>query len=70
MEPELLEQLLGKLGEQEARIQKLEADRDRFLAALEQAAVMCLKLPMVAGIIPKEVKAKLQEIAKRAAPQA
>lgn len=47
----------------EKRVAALEADRDRFLKALEQAATMCLKVPMVAGIIPKEVKQRLQEIA-------
>lgn len=44
----------------EARVQALEADRDRFLTALTYAVEMVLKNPMASAMLPKQMKADLK----------
>ena len=51
-----------RLLESNKKIESLEADRARFLEALKGAAEMCLQNPMVAAMVPKEVKQRLREV--------
>jgi hypothetical protein len=56
-----VEHLYHALYHMEQRLVALEADRDRFLAALKGAAGMCLKNPMVAGMLPKQMRDDLKK---------
>jgi hypothetical protein len=53
------------LAELTERVASLESDRQRFMDALKQAAVMTLKNPIAIGMMPKDMKQGLRDYLKR-----
>lgn len=56
---------MDRIDELEKRVRALEADRDRFLKCLEDAAQMCLQHPMARAMMPKEIKERLEAISAK-----
>jgi hypothetical protein len=54
-----------RLAQLECRIALVEADRDRLLNAMKEAAKMALQNPMVVAMMPKAMKEQLRAYTER-----
>ena len=55
---------MDDLAALEARVKSLEADRDRFLAALKQAVAEIIKNPIAMATMPKAMREYLKKYAQ------